>query len=126
MSDLPTQLLGWLDLLGSFAILWSGWHITSSAGWFSAQERWAMARRMMYAVMAAVLFFLSMKRLIEQSERADWQTFIPHATLILYILSFPYLRYFGFVNQDRFVSDANVRRQLRMNQNGSQGRSTAS
>lgn len=123
MSDLPTQILGWLDFAGAFSIVWTGWHITSDAGWFSTQARWAMARRIMFALMGGVLFFLSMERLIEGHEQADWRTFIPHAILIIYVLFFPFMRYSGFVNQDRFIADANMRQQIRINQNGGSSRS---
>lgn len=103
MNDLftPHHILGILDIIGAFTMLWANQRITSLAGFSTIQKRWALYRRAIYLIMATALFILGVKRFIDDGD--DIVAAIAQGSLLIGIMFYPLLRAFGVITQDMLI-----------------------
>lgn len=103
----PGYLICLLDLAAAFAIICLMLETTKSATMRAfimgdSDGRWAMIRRLVYAIVAIALFAKSVyiwegRILVTVPDAIIW------TTILFAIFIFPTLRAFGLINQDRWV-----------------------
>ena len=115
MMDL-NRLLGILNLLASFVLLWAALRITTTAGFRNAQELWALFRRFVYISATLTLFILGVGRLDGDFHTVPSQALCQIA-LNFNIVIFPLLRALGWITQDQFRAvDGSAARERRRKQ----------
>jgi hypothetical protein len=99
----PSTFLGMADLLACLLMMWSALKTTSNAGLEDSDARWAMHRRVVYAIMVISLAGLGGYRFSEKDQPVDWLDTVLHVFLLVGILYFPTLRALGYISQDRLL-----------------------
>lgn len=94
------RLLALMDIMASVILLWANQRITTKAGLYSEQARWALFRRVMYSLTAFSLFVLGVNRLWFDRTITNIEVFA-QLELLVYIMVFPVMRACGFITQDR-------------------------
>lgn len=100
MNSVEGHVLGVLDIAAALVLLWAMQRITGHAGLNNQQARWALIRRVTYALVAIALFGLGVGRLSGTyvPSGVTWTVF--QVILLIYIILFPMLRALDVVSQD--------------------------
>jgi len=108
MSMIGREILGILDIIGAFVMLWANQRITICAGWHNKIAQWALLRRTAYLAVAFSLFALGIKR-AGTFDYFDPMEIAAQVVLLVYVIIFPVLRAAGWITQDMLSSDENPR-----------------
>jgi hypothetical protein len=98
MNELVHHILGALDMIAAFTMIWANQRITMIAGVRTVQARWALYRRAVYLLMAVALFVLGVKRFFDDAD--DVTAAIAQGSLLVGIMFFPLMRAVGLITQD--------------------------
>ena len=99
VGDTILFVLGVLDVVAAFVLMWACLRITSQFGFRSSFARWAMFRRLMYFMGMIALFTLGMGRLSGHFDATVYEA-VSHIALLIIVIVFPVLRALGFISQD--------------------------
>lgn len=93
------EILGILDVLGSFVLIWANQKITSKSGFMGKLAQWALLRRLAYLSAAFALFYVGVTQ-VSGRHPSDALEVAAHAVLLSYVIMFPLLRALGWITQD--------------------------
>lgn len=96
-------MIALLDFVAAIAMLSLMKAITSDWGIATPQQRWALFRRLFYAIVALALAAKGSYRLDHLDEVFDWRDEGAQIIILLYVLVFPALRASGLISQDKWV-----------------------
>lgn len=94
-------VLGVVECVAGFVLLWATMRITTAAGFSSSQTRWALFRRFVYGSQSIALFGLGLAHLASYSMPEPLR-FLFQFVIMFGVIIFPVLRAFGWINQDQF------------------------
>lgn len=96
------HVLGVMDIVCSFFLVWATQRTTSNAGFATPESRWALWRRCVYMIMAIALFGLGAKRFFNDTDDVIYAIF--QGVVLLGVMNFIVLRTFGYITQDVFTN----------------------
>ncbi len=98
-------ILALLDIVAAVVMVSLMKEITADFGWGTREERWALMRRIMYALVAIALFAKGAYRVKHLEEQLEPLEFWSQIGLVGYIIMFPLLRAVGWISQDKLNGD---------------------
>ena len=102
MNHPPLEiLLGVVEGVAGFVLLWATLRITTTAGFSSPECRWALFRRIVYGSQSVSLFGLGLAHLDGYST-PDALKLLFQFIIMFGVIAFPLLRAFGWITQDKF------------------------
>jgi hypothetical protein len=96
-----TQMLGVGYICAAILMLWTLLKITTAAGLWTQQARWALFRRAVYCLLSIALFGLGWDHL--SGDYPATREIVCQSMLVFGVMIFPLLRVMGVITQDTFA-----------------------